>query len=346
MAATSPTPVATDFSGFASLKTSARANDPETVRKAAQQFEALFVQQMLKSARAASLGEDMLGGGQTEFYQDMFDQQMSLHLANGKGMGLADVLVKQLLPAGTAQMPAFDAASEPLPGLGHVVGTGAPLPSAIAPTAHGIATIRPGAQALVMPELMPIDALAQLPSDAVIEEVQAIAEGRYETPEDAAHFIAQIRPHAERAARSLGVPTEAVMAQAALETGWGAHVPRQADGTPGHNFFGIKAHANWDGARVEKTTHEHLGGRMQRVTATFRAYDSIGEGFDDYARFLKTNPRYAEALRQGSDAQSFAQGLQEAGYATDPAYAAKLLKLMRSEPISRAGDSRSSDRPV
>lgn len=346
MSAASPTPVATDFSGFASLKTSARANDPETVRKAAQQFEALFVQQMLKSARAASLGDDMLGGGQTEFYQDMFDQQMSLHLANGKGMGLADVLVKQLLPAGTAQIPAFDAAQTPLPGLGTAVGTGAPLPSAIAPSASGIATIKPGAQGLVMPELLSMDELSELPSTAVIRDVQAIAQGRYETPENAAHFIAQIRPHAERAAKTLGVPAEAVMAQAALETGWGRHVPTHADGRPGHNFFGIKAHGGWEGARLDKTTHEHLGGRMQRVTATFRAYDSIGEGFDDYARFLKSNPRYADALRQGSDAQGFAQGLQEAGYATDPAYANKLLKMMRSEPISRAGDSRSSDRPV
>ena len=342
MAGASPTPVATDFSGFASLKTSARANDPETVRKAAQQFEALFVQQMLKSARAASLGDDMLGGGQTEFYQDMFDQQMSLHLANGKGMGLADVLVKQLLPAGSAQLPSFDATRAPLPRVGHVTGIG----STTAPQGKGMATAIETSQGLVMPELSSRDELARLPSDTVIRDVQAIAQGRYEAPENAAHFIAQIRPHAERAARTLGVPAEAVMAQAALETGWGRHVPAHANGQPGHNFFGIKAHDGWDGARLDKTTHEHLGGRMQRVTATFRAYDSIGEGFDDYASFLKSNPRYAEALRQGSDPQRFAQGLQEAGYATDPAYATKLLKMMRSEPISREGDSRSSDRPV
>ncbi|MGQ0528864.1 MAG: flagellar assembly peptidoglycan hydrolase FlgJ [Panacagrimonas sp.] len=346
MAAASPTPIATDFSGFTALKTSARANDPETVRKAAQQFEALFVQQMLKSARAASLGDDMLGGGQTEFYQDMFDQQMSLHLANGKGMGLADVLVKQLLPTASAQMPDFDAAQAPLPGLGTTTGTGAPLPSAVAPSATGVAVIKPDAQSLVMPELLSMDQLSALPSTAVIRDVQAIAQGRYQSPDNAAHFIAQIRPHAERVASTLGVPAEAVMAQAALETGWGRHVPTHADGRPGHNFFGIKAHGGWDGARLDKTTHEHLGGRMQRITATFRAYDSIGEGFDDYARFLKTNPRYAEALRQGTDAQGFAQGLQEAGYATDPAYASKLLKMMRSEPISREGDSRNPERPV
>lgn len=128
------------------------------------------------------------------------------------------------------------------------------------------------------------------------------------------------------------------MAQAALETGWGKAVPAHDNGKSSFNFFGIKANRGWDGERLEKTTHEHLGGRMQTVTAEFRSYGSVGAAFDDYVSFLKTNPRYAEALRQGDDAAGFAQGLQKAGYATDPAYAAKLLKLVRSESISGMSD--------
>ncbi|MGQ0697895.1 MAG: flagellar assembly peptidoglycan hydrolase FlgJ [Panacagrimonas sp.] len=287
MSLAAPTPSATDFGSLASLKASARANDPESMRKAAQQFEALFTQQLLKSARAANLGDDIIGGGQTEFYQDLFDQQMALHLSDGKGMGLADVLVKQMM--------------------GSDAGGAMPRPAARVPTTLRLASVQSGQSPSYSPQT----------------------------------FIGQIKPHAERAARELGVPAEAIMAQAALETGWGAHVAKKADGSSSHNYFGIKANKSWDGARLEKTTHEHLGGRMQKVSAEFRSYESVGAAFDDYVAFLKSNPRYAEVLKQGDNAAGFAQGLQAAGYATDPAYADKLLKLVRSESISRAGTASS-----
>lgn len=279
-----PTPAITDFGSFSGLRAAARANDAEAVKKAAQQFEALFTQQLLKSARAANLGDDVLGGGQTEFYQDLFDQQMALHLSSGKGLGLADLLVKQLQNLGASD-PANAAEAHP------------PQPAAAA--------------------------RAEIPLRAA-----------QNPPDRAERFISQIRPHAERAARELGVPAEAIMAQAALETGWGRHVPERADGRSSHNYFGIKATPGWDGARVEKTTHEHLGGRMQKVAAEFRAYDSPADAFADYVDFLKSNPRYAQALINGGETGGFAQGLQAAGYATDPAYADKLLKLANSRPMN------------
>jgi flagellar protein FlgJ len=296
----SSTPAVTDLGAFAALKASARANDPEAVRKAAQQFEALFTQQLLKSARAANLGDDVLGGGQQmDFYQDMFDQQMALHLSSGKGMGLADVLVKQMIGSGAA------------PSSG----------STIAPSSYP-----------------PVTSLAREIVPAQRPKASVAATGTSSDPAGPAAFIDQIRPHATRAAQQLGVPAEAIMAQAALETGWGRHVPSHADGTPSYNYFGIKADSSWDGARLEKATHEHLGGRMQKVTAAFRSYESVGDAFDDYAKFLQSNPRYADALRDGTggDAGGFAKGLQDAGYATDPAYANKLLKLIGNSTISRA----------
>lgn len=297
----SSTPAVTDLGAFAQLKASARANDPEAVRKAAQQFEALFTQQLLKSARAANLGDDVLGGGQQmDFYQDMFDQQMALHLSSGKGMGLADVLVKQMLGTGAA----------------------ASNPSTAASSSY-----------------QPVTSLAREIVSTQRAKSSVATTDTSSAPADPATFIEQIRPHATRAAQQLGVPAEAIMAQAALETGWGRHVPAHADGTPSFNFFGIKADSSWDGARLEKATHEHLGGRMQKVTAAFRSYESVGDAFDDYANFLQSNPRYADALRDGTggDANGFARGLQDAGYATDPAYANKLLKLIGSSSISRAG---------
>lgn len=303
----STTPAVTDLGAFASLKASARENDPAAVRKAAQQFEALFTQQLLKSARAANLGDDVLGGGQTEFYQDMFDQQMSLHLSSGKGMGLADVLVKQMMGPGAAA----------------AAGEGADT-----------------AMSTELPRYVGYRPVTSLARDLVATQGSKSAAGSAsagDSSSDADAFVDRIRPHATRAARALGVPAEAIIAQAALETGWGRHVPSHADGTPSYNFFGIKADSSWNGDRLEKTTHEHLGGRMQKVSAAFRSYDSVGAAFDDYARFLQSNPRYADALKQGDDAGGFVQGLQDAGYATDPAYADKLLKLVGSSTISRAG---------
>lgn len=301
MALPAPTPAVTDLGALASLRAQARAHDPESLRKAAQQFEALFTQQLLKSARAANLGDDVLGGGQTEFYQDLFDQQMALHLSSGKGIGLAEVLVRQMIgSSGADEAPVTGRA---------------------------------------LSDYQPVTSLAREASAARRARIEAMATtSATAIGGDARAFVDQVLPHARRAAQALGVPAEAIVAQAALETGWGRHVPRHADGTPSFNFFGIKADAGWNGARLTKATHEHLGGRMQSVSADFRSYGSIGEAFDDYARFLKTNPRYADALRQGDDGEGFVRGLQDAGYATDPAYANKLLKLMGGQTISRAGD--------
>ena len=303
MSLPAPTPAVTDLGALASLRAQARAHDPESLRKAAQQFEALFTQQVLKSARAANLGDDVLGGGQTAFYQDMFDQQMALHLSSGKGIGLAEVLVRQMMGSSGA------AAGE------------APV------TGRDFS------------DYQPVTSLAREASASRRARIEATAAtSTTAIGDDARAFVDQVLPHARRAAQALGVPAEAIVAQAALETGWGRHVPRHADGTPSFNLFGIKADAGWKGARLTKSTHEHLGGRMQSVSADFRSYGSIGEAFDDYARFLKTNPRYADALRQGGDGEGFVRGLQDAGYATDPAYANKLLKLMGGQSISRAGD--------
>jgi flagellar protein FlgJ len=285
------TPSVTDFGNFAGLRASARANDPESLRKVAQQFEALFTQQLLKSARAASLGSDLMGGEQTEFYNDLFDQQMALHLSSGKGLGIADLLVRQL-----QQRSGANATKSTDQTFG----------------AHGEAMVelpaRPSAQATI-----PLRSEASSPNN----------------------FVEQIRPHAERAAQALGVPARVIMAQAALETGWGRQVPGQAQGTPSFNFFGIKADARWEGPSVEVQTHEFIDGRMQPKSAAFRAYDSIGEAFDDYVNFLQSNPRYADALRHQGDSERFASGLQKAGYASDPSYAQKVLKIAQGPTMQR-----------
>lgn len=147
--------------------------------------------------------------------------------------------------------------------------------------------------------------------------------------------MSSILPHAQKAAAELGVPARAIAAQAALETGWGRHVMKNADGSSSFNLFGIKADASWKGARTTQDTTEYSGGVKLSESAQFRSYASLDEAFADYARFLKSNPRYAQALTQ-RDSAGFASGLQQAGYATDPAYARKIMHIAEGERMQLA----------
>ena len=152
------------------------------------------------------------------------------------------------------------------------------------------------------------------------------------TPEG---FVASIWPHAEKAARELGVDPRALVAQAALETGWGRRHIKRDNGGSSHNLFGIKA-SGWKGESASAATHEYVDGQRQSQTARFRAYGSPAESFGDYVRMLKNSPRYQAALKAGSDVRGFAQGLQRAGYATDPGYAAKIAAIAAGLTIDRA----------
>jgi flagellar protein FlgJ len=284
---------ATDFSQFAGLRAAAQRHDPAALRKAAQQFEALMTETLLKTSRQTQFGDDMTGE-QGDFYKDMFDQQMAMHLSAGKGLGLADMLVRQLggLQAGVAQSAAAGATS--------------------------------------------VKAYAQVQSASGTDATAATsaATGGWQ-PKSAQDFVDAVRPHAEKAAAELGIPARALVAQAALETGWGQHLPQQdGDGT-GLNLFGVKAGSSWSGATTSRDTAEYQSGQWSTEKANFRSYGSIGAAFDDYVQFLKTNPRYASALRSGN-VQGFAQGLQQAGYATDPQYAQKLMRVAYSARMSDA----------
>ena len=291
----------TDFSQYAQLRAQARSDDPAALRETAKQFEALLMQQMLKSMRAASLGDDVLGGEQTQFYQEMFDQQIAQHLAAGRGLGVADLMIRQM-QGGVVATQTGASAVAPLP-------TRGPVPLA--------------AQAGAGPEPA-IDAVRA-------SRVQDASHER--SPED---FVRSILPHAEKAAARIGVPARVLVAQAALETGWGRHAMQRDDGSPAFNFFGIKADTRWQGEKVQTMTSEFENGTMQRQSAEFRAYASPAAAFDDYVRFLQSNPRYAEALRHGGDAERFTSGLQKAGYATDPAYAQKIHRIADGQTMKAA----------
>ncbi|HEY0973304.1 MAG TPA: flagellar assembly peptidoglycan hydrolase FlgJ [Solimonas sp.] len=330
----------TDFGQFAGLRAEARAQSPEALRKTARQFESLLTQQLLKSMRAATPGDELTGGGQTGFYRDMFDQQLAVHLSNGKGMGIADLLVRQLQKQSGA--PTDPAAADLGSAAGRHSGIGATtlhaLPARGALSAFAAPQLAKSAEASapIAARREALQARALLSGQPSMLSTDAGVAARSARPRSAAEFVEAVRPHAEAAAAELGVPARVLIAQAALETGWGRKAIRRDDGSSSFNYFGIKADRRWNGADVQRQTTEYVDGTPQREAARFRAYDSAGASFNDYVRFLKSNPRYAEALRHGGDERRFVAGLQKAGYATDPAYAQKILRVAYGRTMNAA----------
>lgn len=279
-----------DFSGLESLKKSARQDETGAVHAAAKQFESLFTNMLLKTMREANLGEGMGDSDSTQFYQSMFDQQLSVQLSQGKGLGLADMLVQQLTRTGLVKSSASP--------------QGAASAASTGSRAGGDVT-------------MPVPATS-FPATTSTSGVPTAFE-----------FVQKIAPGAQSVAQQLGVPTEAIIAQAALETGWGQHMPTDSAGNASNNLFGIKAGSSWSGASVTGTTTEFDAQGASRVQQPFRAYASADDSLGDYAQLLQTSPRYAAALNSG-DVHTFATALQKAGYATDPQYAQKLTQVANS----------------
>lgn len=300
----------TDFSSLTRLKKGAREQSPEAIRQVARQFESLFVQMMLKSMRDTVPENEMFGSNAERTYRDMYDKQLSMNISEGKGIGLARVIERQL-------------GGKPEP-----VDT---LDSDKQSMANYRAHARPSMQDAAI-ELGRLSADAQFTGriNPFAPARGASADNSDSADQRAQQFIRDVGPYAERAASSLGVDTDVLLAQSALETGWGRHVPVKADGSSSHNLFGIKADQRWQGERVEVVTREFRHGVMQQEKAEFRAYDSLPEALNDYVEFIRGNPRYQKALQHGYDAEAYARELQQAGYATDPDYARKINRVRNS----------------
>ncbi len=278
------------------LRSQAKDNSQESVRAAAKQFEALLLNNMLKSMRQASGQDGIFDSEQTKTFTAMLDQQLSQHMAN-KGMGLADALVRQL--------------------------THQSLQQAVQPE-NGTQTTQPVGNTLARG----IDAYLanrRMETQTSDSQVQTATSG----PAHVREFKNRLGAHAEEASRETGIPAKFMLGQAALETGWGKKEIKTVDGTNSHNIFGVKATKDWKGKTVDAVTTEYINGVAQRRVEKFKAYDSYADAFKDYARLLTRNPRYESVIANAKDAVQFAQGLQRAGYATDPNYAAKLTKIIK-----------------
>lgn len=269
-----------------SLRGRAAADPRGAVKEAAKQFEAVFMNELMKSMRSSTPDSSMEGNSGFKMGTEMLDTQFAGQMS-GRAGGIADIIARQL----ERQM-----------GL-----TPGPIP--VTGSANNTAA-----------------ALSATPRATQIPQRGALG------------FVQQHTDAARQAEASTGIPAAFMVSQAALETGWGRKEIRHADGAPSFNLFGIKATGNWKGPVAEITTTEYINGQPKKVTAKFRAYGSYAESFADYARLMKDSPRYQAAVngasgrtaRSGDTAVAFAQGLQKAGYATDPAYADKLTRVINT----------------
>ncbi|HDY7465744.1 TPA: flagellar assembly peptidoglycan hydrolase FlgJ [Vibrio vulnificus] len=270
--------------------------EQKALEAAAKQFESIFTSMLFKSMREANSGfeSDLMNSQNQLFYRQMLDEQMASELSSSGSLGLADMIVAQ-------------------------------LSSGKGIDKNELAMREAGQEA---PQRMPINrSKARETEQRLIESGQLAHsdKARFDSPES---FITSMRPYAERAAKSLGVEPSLLLAQAALETGWGQKVVKNARGSS-NNLFNIKADRSWAGDKVTTQTLEFHDNTPVKETAAFRSYDSFADSFNDYVAFLNNNPRYQTALQHNGNSESFIRGIHRAGYATDPEYADKVLKVQQ-----------------
>ncbi len=312
-ASMSPVPLAGDTRALASLRERAGSEPQAAAREAARQFEALFMNELMKSMRASIMKPEGDSPG-AALGTEMLDAQWALQMSGRRG-GLSEAISQHLeRQMGLAPGPIPVTVPVPVPGgWAASVGSGTSTRFNTVPDSSVLSKTPPTA-ATTAPKAAP-------PS----------LEGPVRLPQKgAAAFVQQHSAAAQRAEQQTGVPAAFMVAQAAHETGWGRKEIRHADGSPSYNLFGIKAGGHWRGPVAEVTTTEYVGGQPRKGVAAFRAYSSYAESFADYAQLLKTSPRYQGALQAATQASGFAQGLQRAGYATDPEYAAKLTRVINT----------------
>lgn len=317
--------VYTDFSGLAKLKTQARQDSPAALKEVAKQFEAIFLNNVLKGMRDAKLADGIMDNDQSKFYNEMYDQQLAVHLSGKPGVGLADLIVKQLSP----RQPDNNEKQ----GLEAYLSRSANSQKIVSTYPHEkqvhskVDTDTEGSPMIINAYNQissPLNKMTEIPLP--VDPAKPI--------QSADDFVQQLHPYAEQAAKELGIEPKVLLAQAALETGWGRSLIKNSNGSTSFNLFNIKADKAWQGKQAQMPTLEFEQGIAKKVNAGFRSYASFEESFRDYVDFIKTNPRYQTALKQVGNGERYLQELQQAGYATDPNYANKVMSIYRGNTMA------------
>lgn len=322
-----PQDVYTDLNSLQSINAIGREDKGEALRKVAEQFESMFVKMMMKSMRDANkvFQEDsIMHSPQEDFYQQMYDDQLSVSLTGKQGMGLADVIYRQLNqeygdPEGREEVK------------------WQPLDDRRKNFSHAIdfnQIEKKNTQLKPKKEQTGFEIDASFVNKAEKDTAPSKQADKLQTFASPEAFIETLYPAAQKVAKEMGVSPQAIVSQAALETGWGKFVIHgensQGEQENSFNFFGIKADSRWSGEKVSVTTHEYRDGQRVTEKADFRSYPSIEAGLKDYADFLQAQ-RYEKAMAAGTDIEQYAKELQQAGYATDPKYAQKITRIANSE---------------
>lgn len=324
-----------DLRSLDRLKGTSGTNPRAAVRETAKQLESLFMGELMKSMRASTMSTGMFDNSGSEMATGMLDTQFAGQMTGRPG-GLADAITRQLerqmgLKPEALDKTAASAGNSPLrrmasegsfKGLGQLgdLGDLSDLDAGGFPGSNGTGLDE------VLRRAQSLDRSNARTNTA--NSATSTTDGKRLSHSE--QFIRKHHDAAKAAEAATGIASGHILGQAALESGWGKHEIKMKDGTPSHNLFGIKATANWTGKVAEVTTTEYIGGVARKVTAKFRAYDSYEDAFKDHARLLTQSPRYSQTVAKADTAQGYAQGLQKAGYATDPAYANKLTQVINT----------------
>lgn len=327
-----------DFGGLADLKREARDDNPAALKEVGKQFESMLLHMVIKSMRQANeaFKSDLLDNNNTQFYEQMFDQQISLHLGESGSLGLAEMIERQL----SHETPSRD---KKVPEGGYLLNqddkkqSGFPLHNGNNSKAFPLPKVDGDKEFTLtdrdksmLSNLQPaVEKTIEKVANEVTEVVKKVRQ--FNTAEE---FVDTLLPIATPYAEKIGVDPKLLVAQAALESGWGRSMIQGASQGNSYNLFGIKSH-NWQGENVKVVTHEYRDGKKIKETANFRGYGSYEESFADYVEFLRSNPRYKEALSKTDNPSEFANALQAAGYATDPNYAKKIMSIFNSNVLQR-----------
>ena len=350
-----------DLGGLDSLRSRAQKDETSALKEVAQQFEGIFVQMLMQSMRDANAvfeSDSPMNSQYTKFYEQMHDQQMSLNLSGEGMLGLADLMVQQLDPANSPMTPAsvlrgdinggskaaaltmdkpdmlqmptgrvasgdtsFNVAINPM-----ATAAVSPQANQLA-SANGNAVLATAAPISIASKPQTLDSILSgkvLPSTAVNGDK---SQANFTSQDE---FVSRLYPHAEKAAATLGTTPEVLIAQSALETGWGQKVVKGHQGQQSNNLFNIKADSRWQGDKASVSTLEYEQGIAVKQQANFRVYEDIGQSFNDFVSFVSNSERYQDAMKQASNPQAFIRSLQDAGYATDPKYADKVIQVMKT----------------
>ncbi|MGS0673893.1 flagellar assembly peptidoglycan hydrolase FlgJ [Shewanella sp. 125m-1] len=355
-----------DLGGLDSLRSRAQKDETSALKEVAQQFEGIFVQMLMQSMRDANAvfeSDSPMNSQYTKFYEQMHDQQMSLNLSGEGMLGLADLMVQQLDPANSPLTPASvlrgdinggskaaaltmdkpDMLQMPASGISGSDAMARPVSPLIAQTQARQSSVSLNSASLEQSAVTQASSTPQaLTSSAQSQTLDAVLSGKV-LPSAASNadksqanftsqdeFVARLYPHAEKAAQALGTTPEVLIAQSALETGWGQKMVKGHQGQQSNNLFNIKADNRWQGEKASVSTLEYEQGIAVKQRANFRVYDDIGQSFNDFVSFVSNGERYQDAMNQAANPQAFIRSLQDAGYATDPKYADKVIQVMKT----------------